>query len=235
MDRLWSCSSICILSLIACEGSGNKPVDAKSGGGNDSGGSNGGSASCTASASYGAASIVADGSAYANSAAQIAADGSAGFVDANQGYYGNINADPQPDEFEIDLYEDLGAFMTGSGDITTGTFTLSGADLSYENCGLCLEIYTNLATDGSPTDLYFATGGMVDLTSVGTPTGSDISTGTLSGSISNVTFAHWDGSADAAVGDCNAMITSLSFTGTLGPVGDGFEGGPARIVGRRTR
>jgi hypothetical protein len=217
---------------MACGGgSNNKPVDAKRAG--DSG--SGSAVTCNATASYGAATIVAAGSAYANSAAQIATDGSAGFIDANQGYYGNINADAAPDQFEMDLYENFGAFMTGSGTITTGTFTLTGDDLSYQNCGLCVAIYTNLASDGSPADFYFATGGMVDLTSVGTPTGSGISTGTLSGSISNVMFAHWDGSADKAVGDCNSMITSLSFSGTIGPVAGGFEGGPVRIVGRRTR
>ncbi|HEY1810783.1 MAG TPA: hypothetical protein VGG74_00415 [Kofleriaceae bacterium] len=223
-----------MLSLVACGGgSNNKPADAKRA--VDSG--SGSAVTCNATASYGAATIVAEGSAYAISAAEIASDAAAGYVDANQGYYGFINADAAPDKFEIDLYENLGAFMAGSGSgaITTGTFTLGGTDLSYLNCGLCVEIYTNIANDGTATDVYFATGGMVDLTSVGTPTGSGISTGTLSGSISNVMFAHWDGSADKAVGDCTSMITSLSFSGTIEPVADSFEGGPVRIVGRRTR
>ncbi len=102
---------------------------------------------------------------------------------------------------------------------------------------MCTQIYTNLGSDGSPMDLYFATGGTVDLTSVGTPTGSNVSTGTLSGSLSNVSFAHWDsdGSNDQAVGDCYSSITSLTFSGTLEPVVEGFQGGPTRIIGRRMR
>jgi hypothetical protein len=193
---------------------------------------------CTASSSYGSASIVADGSAYAFTYAQITADGSNGLVDANQGYSGNLNADPLPDSFEIDLYEGFGAFGSdgsGSGTITKGAYTLSGDDLSFQLCGLCVQIYTDLDGDGAPTDLYFATAGSITLSSVGTPTGSDVSKGTLAGSLTNVTFAQWDGSDDVAIGSCTSTITSLSFTATIEPVADGFVGGATQIVAHRTR
>jgi hypothetical protein len=225
MDKLLLGGSLFVASFIACGGSNNaKQADAEIGNGS----------ACTASSSYGAASIVAMGSAYAYTSAEIAADSASGFVDANQGFNGDLNADDEPDLFEIDLYEGFGAFP-GSGGIKTGSFTLSGDDLSFQNCGLCTQIYTNIGSDGSPADLYFATAGTVDLTSVGTPTGSNVSTGTLSGSLSNVSFAHWDGSNDAAYGDCTSSITSLMFSGTLEPVADSFVGGPTRIIGRRMR
>jgi hypothetical protein len=193
---------------------------------------------CTAQSTYGSASIVADGSAYAFTYAQISADGSNGLIDANQGFTGDLNADPMPDSFEIDLYQGFGAFGSGSGsgNITKGTYTLSGDDLKFQLCGLCVQIYTNLDADGAPTDFYFATGGSVTLSSVGTPTGSNVSTGTLAGSLSNVTFAQWDsGSADEAIGSCTSSITSLSFSATIEPVSDGFVAAPTRIVGHRTR
>ena len=177
------------------------------------------SAMCTAAPSYGAAPI-ANGSGYAFTAAQIAEDAATGLIDSNQGFAGNINAAPMPDEFEIDLYEGFGTFMAGSGVITAGTFTLSGADLKFQSCGLCVQLYTDLGSDGSPTDLYFATAGTVTLTSVGTPTGSDVSTGTLAGTVSNIAFAHWDGSNDVAVGDCTSTVDSLHFSATLTPLGD---------------
>jgi hypothetical protein len=171
---------------------------------------------CSARASYGSAAIVSSGSAYAFTAAEIAADGSAGIVDANQGYSGAIDADALPDFFELDLYEGFGAFAGGA--ITSGTFTLAGSDLSYQSCGLCVQIYTDLGSDGAPADLYFATGGTVELASVGTPTGSDVSTGTLAGVVTDVTFARWNGSNDVPIGDCTSSIASLGFSGTLEPV-----------------
>ncbi|HEX4452923.1 MAG TPA: hypothetical protein VH143_18740 [Kofleriaceae bacterium] len=188
---------------------------------------------CTATSTYAAASIVADGSAYAFTFAEITADGSNGLVDANQGFAGDLNADAMPDSFELDLYEGFGAF--GSGDISKGSFTLSGDDLSFQKCGLCVQIYTDLDADGAPTDLYFATAGSVTLSAVGTPTGSDVSTGTLAGSLSNIAFAQWDGSGDAAIGSCRSSIASLSFSATIEPVADGFDDVPTRIVAHRTR
>jgi hypothetical protein len=230
MDKLLLGGSIFVCSFIACGGGSNnaKQPDAHVG--------SGGSAVCTASSSYGAASVTM-GSAYAFTAAEITADGSAGFVDSNQGFNGDLNADPEPDLFEIDLYEGFGAFAAGSGTITSGSVTLAGDDLFFQKCGLCVQLYTNIGSDGSPTDQYFATGGTVDLTSVGSPTGSNVSTGTLSGTLSNVSFAHWNstGSNDQAYGDCTSTITSLTFSATLEPVVESFQGGPTRIIGRRMR
>jgi hypothetical protein len=228
MDKLLVLGSFVGLTFIACgSGSGNNthPTDA----------TRDAPVACTASSSYGAATLT-DGSGYAFTAAEITTDGSNGFVDANQGFNGNLNADAAPDSFEIDLYEGFGVWGSGSGIITTGTFTLSGDDLSFQKCGLCIQIFTNIDADGAPVDLYFATGGTVTLTSVGTPTGSNVSTGTLAGSLSNAMFADWDsGSADMAIGSCTSSITSLSFSGALVPVADSFDGAPARIVGHRTR
>jgi hypothetical protein len=187
---------------------------------------------CTASSSYGAASIAANGSGYAFTAAQIAADASTGLTDSNQGFDGDITADATPDMFEIDLYQGYGACKVGSGAIATGNFTLSGDDLSFQGCGVCLQLYTDLGSDGAPTDLYFATAGSVTLTSVGTPTGSDVSMGTLAGSIANVAFAHWDDNNDVAVGDCTSSVGSLQFSATLAPLG---TNGAQRLVGHRTR
>lgn len=231
MEKLFALGSIFGLTILACGGGGgsgmqNPYLDAPSIA----------PEVCTAASSYGSATVT-GGSAYAFTFDEITADGSNGLVDANQGFSGDLNSDPMPDSFEIDLYEGFGAFGgSGSGAITKGTFTLSGDDLSFQKCGLCLQIYTDLDSDGAPTDLYFATAGTATLTSVGTATGSNVSTGTLAGSLSNVAFAQWDsGSADEPIGSCTTSITSLSFSGTIEPVADGFLGGPTRIVAHRTR
>lgn len=230
MDKLFALVG---LTILACGGGG--------GGGMQNPNPDAASSApivCTASSSYGSASIVAAGSAYAFTYAEITADGSNGLIDANQGFTGDLNSDPLPDSFELDLYQGLGAFGSdgsGSGMITKGTYALAGDDLSFQLCGLCVQIFTNLDADGAPVDLYFATAGSITLSSVGTPTGSDVSTGTLAGSLTNVTFAQWDGSADVALGSCTSSITSLSFSATIEPEADGFVGGPTQIVAHRTR
>jgi hypothetical protein len=228
MDKLLALGSTFGLTILACGGGGGTKTP-------DPDAASSAPVVCTATTTYGSASIVAGGSAYAFTFAQITADGSNGLIDANQGFKGKLNADAMPDSFEIDLYEGFGAFGSGSGEIAKGTYTLSGDDLSFQKCGLCVQIYTDLDADGAPTEFYFATAGSVTLSSVGTPTGSNVSTGTLAGSLSNVAFAQWDGSADAAMGSCTSSITSLSFSGTIEPVADGFDDVPTRIVAHRTR
>jgi len=127
---------------------------------------------------------------------------------------GLLNGDPSPDFLDLELWGMAGGF--GSGDVTTGTFTLTGADIDYGSCGICLAIGTDAMGFGSNaqfTDIYMAQSGSVTITSVGT-NGS----GTLSGSISNVQFAHvsFAGNHQTLVGDCTSTIASASFSAPLG-------------------
>jgi hypothetical protein len=82
------------------------------------------------------------------------------------------------DHLVIDLWDGYGAF---SGGFRTGSFTLSGAETSWEDCGVCVRVEADY--DGGPsfTDHYMATGGTVNLTSVD---------GRITGTITNVTFRH---------------------------------------------
>jgi hypothetical protein len=110
------------------------------------------------------------------------------------------------DSLYIELYSGTGLFEEG---IVEGTFQLTGDELSYETCSLCVGINVDYDTDNDDFAAdYLATGGSVTLTSV---------EGNLTGTLNNVTFQHVEidygnDYVTTPVGDgCEASITSLSF------------------------
>ena len=119
-------------------------------------------------------------------------------------YLANLNADP--DQVLIALYSDLGAF---AGGLSTGTFPLVGDEVQFRTCGLCVLLFADVSS-GVPAGYYMATGGTVRLDSV---------TGTISGSLENVTFAHVniaDDFTSTLVGDgCDSIITSATFSAPI--------------------
>ncbi|HCF58802.1 MAG TPA: hypothetical protein DFS52_12535 [Myxococcales bacterium] len=88
---------------------------------------------------------------------------------------GNFAYNDDRDVIILELNEGRGAFP---GKLATGTYTLTGADLNYETCGLCVLLVADYGDQG-PT--YFATGGSVTLTSV---------EGRLTGTLEGITFDH---------------------------------------------
>ena len=149
------------------------------------------------------ASADADVDATADASAEASTD--AGSTGGAQDYYiyqGDLNADP--DTLDIELYTGFGVFKNG---IKAGTYTLSGDELNYATCGLCVLIYTDVS-GGTPTDTYLATGGTVTISTLQP---------TLTGTLSNVTFTHVDINSSTfqsmPVGDgCNSSISSLSIS-----------------------
>lgn|GEM_PF-4651461 len=78
-------------------------------------------------------------------------------------YQANLNADAAPGFLQIGLFNTFGVFANG---ISPGTYTIAGAALDLGTCGLCLLIATDAASDGTPTDYSFATGGTVKIDTV---------------------------------------------------------------------
>src|SRR5687768_11440650 len=78
------------------------------------------------------------------------------------------------DIVQLELWDGQGAFAGGV--VRTGTFPITGAELSYTTCGVCLRAVGDKGTAAAKT--YFATGGTVEITSVGT---------TLTAKITNAT------------------------------------------------
>lgn len=137
-----------------------------------------------------------------------------------QSYLGALNADI--DALRLLLYGGFGAF--GSGDVRPGTYQLTGAETKFSSCGACVLVGTDVTQSGQ-ADWYMATGGSITLTMAGSGSGT-----TLSGSLSNVNFAHVGKDADGlptdtVVDTCVTSIPSANFTATLRA--------PSMVTGKR--
>jgi hypothetical protein len=127
-----------------------------------------------------------------------------------QSYLGAMNADI--DALELLLFGGFGSFS--GGDIKPGTYQLTGDETKFSSCGACVLIGTDVTQSGQ-ADWYMASGGSITLTMAGG--GSNT---TLSGSLSNVNFAHVGKDADgeptdSVVDSCVSSIPSANFTATL--------------------
>ncbi len=201
--------SVLVAQLVACGGGGGNHLmlrDSPEGGDVSTNGN------CTATSSYGSPTL----NPAAGDAMYLGSGSSqdTGFLEY---YLNDLNSDPTPDELEIDLYSGYGAFMSGTGLVRNGTYTLgTGGEAMFSTCGACVVIDTDVSSQNVVTDFYYATGGTLTLTSVGTSS--------LAGSLANVTFAHVDPSTDssgnpipgdtASADGCQSAITAASFTAT---------------------
>nr|MBA2541116.1 hypothetical protein [Deltaproteobacteria bacterium] len=90
---------------------------------------------------------------------------------------------------QLELYDGKGAFAGGT--VQPGTYQITGADASYATCGVCVRAIGGKGTADAKS--YFATGGTVVITSVGT--GGTAASATITGA----TFAEVDATTSAAV------------------------------------
>jgi hypothetical protein len=114
-----------------------------------------------------------------------------------------LDGGPPRDTFFLKLNMGKGVFAAGP--LTTGTYSLAGADLDFNNCGLCVNIIADIVSMQGPTKFYFADAGTVTLT--GTGSGTTPPAGTLS----NVTFKEYTAGGTVVAGGCVASITSMTF------------------------
>jgi hypothetical protein len=124
---------------------------------------------------------------------------------------------PGSDEtVQVELWDNLGAFAGGL--VAVGTYPLTGPELSYATCGVCV---VATATDGVSTQTYFATGGTVEVVALG-PVGSPLTV-----EITDVTFGQIDPAANNAPvpNGCSASMAGGSISGPLVNVDGGGGGG----------
>jgi hypothetical protein len=76
-------------------------------------------------------------------------------------YFAAMDTNPFPDEVQLELITGYGVFTNG---ISTGTFPLTGDELDYETCGMCVRLFADVG--GDDMQQYFATGGTVTITSI---------------------------------------------------------------------
>lgn len=119
----------------------------------------------------------------------------------------SVALDPGPpkDDFFVKLVAGKGAF-TGAAP-KTGTFDLTGADASFTNCGLCIDLVADITTTG-PTKFYYADAGMVTLTSADA-TGATPSK--IAGSAQNLHFVETNLDGTPVPSGCTATIASITF------------------------
>jgi hypothetical protein len=148
---------------------------------------------CLADASYGAATL-------SNQIAQSDA-GTSQLL-----YGGFLNADATPDAVQIELYAGFGAFT--SAPIQPGTYPLTGAELNYATCGVCVRLLTDISMGSASDAGYLATGGTLTITSV---------TPNITGTLSNLTFQHVNIAPSPSFMStphpdlCTSAITSAAF------------------------
>jgi hypothetical protein len=118
------------------------------------------------------------------------------------------------DFVQLELWPETGAY---SGAVTTGTFTIAGADLVYETCGVCAR---GMGDKGDPAQKeYFSQNGSVNVTSIGA------AGQTLSATLSNVGLVVVDFAHRPISGGCTTTVQNLTISGTIVDVGGGGSGG----------
>jgi hypothetical protein len=117
-----------------------------------------------------------------------------------------------PDEVYVEMWDKYGAFNGVAAH--TGTFTLSGDDLDYDTCGLCVLVLANV-TNNNPTKWLFATAGTVNITAVGTNTGQQTAVTITNASFSEITYDQNTGWSKVAGSTCTSPISHVDVRGTL--------------------
>lgn len=88
-----------------------------------------------------------------------------------------------------------------------GTYPLTGAELDYNTCGVCVTVIGDIVAGQGPTQFYFQRAGTVTITST---------TGSLVGSLANVAFQELDLGTEEIIRDgCETQVGGVSFDEAL--------------------
>lgn len=119
-----------------------------------------------------------------------------------------LDAGPPKDDFFLNLIPGKGAFAGGA--LKTGTFTISGADASFTDCGLCTNVIADIDPVQGPAKFYYPVSGTVTLTSATASTSTGPSM--IAGSAQNLRFVEIDFTTGMPVtGGCASTIASITF------------------------
>jgi hypothetical protein len=120
----------------------------------------------------------------------------------------------EQDHLFVELYEGLGAFSAGYPTAFPQTYSITGDELQFSTCGVCLRVFVDVDAQGAQTgNAYLATAGTVTLMSI---------TPMLAGTVSNATFVRVaiDGESNSTPDSsgCMTSLGSLSFSATPMPL-----------------
>jgi hypothetical protein len=117
-----------------------------------------------------------------------------------------LDPGPPKDDFFVKLVPGKGAFAGGA--LQTGTYRLTGADASFTNCGLCINLIADIVAGQGPTKFYYADSGTVTLTSADA-TGASPSK--IAGSANDLRFVETNLDGTAVPGGCTATLAAIAF------------------------
>ncbi|HEX2688115.1 MAG TPA: hypothetical protein VHN14_15910 [Kofleriaceae bacterium] len=113
-----------------------------------------------------------------------------------------IVLDPGPPKDDLFFKLNAGQGVFAGGALTTGTFSIAGADANLNTCGLCTTILADIDPSLGPAKFYTTSAGMITLTS----------TNPIAGSAKDLHFVEINLGTGAAIpGGCTATIASISF------------------------
>ncbi len=105
----------------------------------------------------------------------------------------------------VQLFGGRGVFAGGAP--VPGTYPLTGAELGFETCGVCVTVIGDIVTGQGPTQFYMARSGTVTITQA---------TGSLTGSLSAMTFGELDLADGMVIRDgCETQHGGLTFDEVL--------------------
>ena len=80
-----------------------------------------------------------------------------------------VNPGPPRDSLFVKLVAGKGVFAAG---LATGTFAIAGADATFNDCGLCVNLIADIDPHRGPTKFFAADAGSVTLTATSPPAGT---------------------------------------------------------------
>ncbi|HPH66905.1 MAG TPA: hypothetical protein PLF40_14220 [Kofleriaceae bacterium] len=132
------------------------------------------------------------------------------------GMFAPLTATATPDAIFVDFYSGYAPFGTETAPtpLVTGTYQISGDQLNFATCGVCVTAAAKLTQNSNAGD-FMATGGTVDVTMAGNAVG-----GTLTLKLTNVTFEQV--TIDEATlestpvgNNCKTKVGNMTYTGVM--------------------
>ncbi len=136
--------------------------------------------------------------------------------DVSVGQYDNLymegllpSTDGTLDAIVLDLYPGYGVF---AGGLMTGTFDLTGDELSLVDCGLCLSLYSNVDVSANTYEaFYMPTSGTVEISSI---------QGSLVAKLTEGNFQHVDvdtttGATTPNADGCTTTLSEVNWDGEM--------------------
>lgn len=134
----------------------------------------------------------------------------------------------------IDFYTGYEPFGTQQAPtaVMPGTYNLSGAQVDYATCGVCVTMGTNATMAGYDDD-YMVTGGTVTVTALGDAVGETLTLSVSGLQLQHVNIDPMSGATTSANDGCTTSLSNATFTGMV--TAPSAAAGPAPIPGRRSK